>query len=179
MENDVIKVFRDSDFGIDVLESKDTKLRKIVKGIIIDKSGSVALFNKRVENDYSLPGGAIAEGDKPEIAFLREIKRKFGCDVEVIRELGVIEEHMGQDDIIQKTYVFVGRVLEKGKIDYCNQELDEFGKVLWVAPEEALKIMSDYKKEVDNGEIENLYHVKYSVYRDEFIVRYYLINFVY
>ena len=45
---------------------------------------------------------------------------------------------MAQDDIIQETYVYVGRVLEKGKIDYNNQEIDEFGKVMWVSPEEAL-----------------------------------------
>ena len=81
--------------------------------------------------------------------------------------------------MIQETYVFVGRVLEKGKIDYKNQEIDEFGKVLWVSPEEGLKLISDYKKEVNNGEIENLYHNKFSVYKDEYIIRYYLINYIY
>ena len=108
-----------------------------------------------------------------------EIKREIGCEIEIIEDIGVVEEYMAQDEIIQETYVFVGRVLEKGKIDYQNQELDEFGKVLWVSPEEALKLINNYKKVVNSGVIENLYHVKFSVYIDEFIVRYYLINYIY
>jgi ADP-ribose pyrophosphatase YjhB (NUDIX family) len=179
MEKNVIKIFRDSDFGLEDVEIKEPKRRRIVRGIVVDYSGAVAVFNKRIENDYSLPGGVIGEGLSPEDAFLSEIKRKIGCEVEIIEDIGIVEEYMVQDEMIQETYVFVGRVLEKGKIDYKNQEIDEFGKVLWVSPEEGLKLISDYKKEVNNGEIENLYHNKFSVYKDEYIIRYYLINYIY
>ncbi len=179
MEKKVIKTFKDGDFGLEDVEIKAPKVRKIVRGIIVDQSGAVAVFNKRVENDFRLPGGVIKEGESPEETFLKEIKREIGCEIEIIEDIGIVEEYMAQDEIVQETYVFVGRVLAKGKIDYQNQELDEFGKVLWVSPEEALKLISDYKKEVNNGEIGNLYHVKFSVYRDEFIVRYYLINYIY
>lgn len=174
-----MKVFTDQDFGLDSKEMKATKKRKIVRGIIVDKSGSVALFNKRIENNYQLPGGVVLENDDVEETFLKEIKRVIGCDVEIIENMGVIQEKMLQDEIEQDVYVFVGRVLEKGKVDYQNQEVDEFGKVMWVSPEEALKLVSDYKKEVNNGEIENLYHAKFAVHRDEFITRYYLINYIY
>ncbi len=179
MEEKVLKVFRDADFGLEDAEITNAKKRTIVKGIIVDQSGAVAVFNKRVANDYRLPGGVLEEGENPQDVFLKEIKREIGCEIEIIEDIGIIEEHMAQDEIIQETYVYVGRVLEKGKIDYQSQELDEFGKVLWVSPEEALKLISDYKKEVDNGEIENLYHTKFSVYKDEFITRYYLIKYIY
>ena len=69
--------------------------------------------------------------------------------------------------------------MEKGKIDYNNQEIDEFGKAMWVSPEEALKLISDYKKEIETQDIENVYHTMFSVYRDEFIARYYLIKYIY
>ena len=179
MEKKVLKTFKDVDFGLEDVEIKEPKRRMIVRGIVVDQSGAVAVFNKRVENDYRLPGGVIKNDESPEDTFLKEIKREIGCEIEIIEDIGIVEEYMAQDEIIQETYVFVGRVLAKGKIDYQNQELDEFGKVLWVSPEEALKLISDYKKEVNNGEIENLYNVKFSVYRDEFIVRYYLINYIY
>lgn len=179
MEKKVLKTVKDVDFGLENIEIKEPKRRMIVRGIVVDQSGAVAVFNKRVENDYRLPGGVIKNDESPEDTFLKEIKREIGCEIEIIEDIGIVEEYMAQDEIIQETYVFVGRVLAKGKIDYQNQELDEFGKVLWVSPEEALKLISDYKKEVNSGEIENLYHVKFSVYRDEFIVRYYLINYIY
>ena len=179
MEKKVLKTFKDVDFGLEDVEIKEPKRRMIVRGIIVDQSGAVAVFNKRVENDYRLPGGVIKNDESPEDTFLKEIKREIGCEIEIIEDIGIVEEYMSQDDIIQETYVYVGRVLEKGKIDYNNQEVDEFGKVIWVSPEEALKLISDYKKEIDTQEIENTYHAKYSVYRDEFIARYYLIKYIY
>ncbi len=179
MDNKVLKVFKDSDFGLDSVEVDNPSVRNIVRGIIVDQSGSVAVFNKRIENNYQLPGGVVGNDESASETFIKEAKRLIGCNVEIIEDMGILEEHMFQDEMIQKVYVFVGRVLEKGKIDYQNQEVDEFGKVMWVSPEEALKLISDYKKEVNSGEIENLYHAKFSVYRDEFITRYYLINYIY
>ena len=178
MENNILKKFSDVDFGLEDIKISNPKKREVVKGIVVDQSGAVAIFNKRIENEYKLPGGVINDLSIEE-TFLQEIKRIIGCDIEIIENMGIIEESMAQDEIEQTTYVFVGRVLEKGKIDYQNQDVDEFGKVMWVSPEEALKLISDYKKEVNNGEIENLYHAKFSVYKDEFIVRYYLINYIY
>lgn len=179
MEKKVLKIFTDADFGLEYDKVSKPKKRIIVRGLVVDQSGNLAVYNKRVENVYQLPGGVVKNNETTEETFLNEIKRIIGCEIEIIEDIGIIEEKMAQDEIEQEVYVFVGRVLEKGKIDYQNQEVDEFGKVLWVSPEEALKLMNDYKKEVSNGEIENLYHEMFSAYRDEFIVRYYLINYVY
>ena len=129
MEKKVLKTFKDVDFGLEDVEIKEPKRRMIVRGIVVDQSGAVAVFNKRVENDYRLPGGVIKNDESPEDTFLKEIKREIGCEIEIIEDIGIVEEYMAQDEIIQETYVFVGRVLAKGKIDYQNQELDEFGKV--------------------------------------------------
>ena len=179
MDKEVLKSFSDADFGLEGKDLSNTKKRTIVRGIVVDQAGNVAVFNKRVANEYKLPGGVVKDGESTEDTFLKEIKREIGCEIEIIEDIGIVEERMSQDEVVQETYVYVGRVLEKGKIDYQNQEIDEFGKVMWVSPEEALKLISDYKKEIDNSEIENIYHTKFSVYRDEFITRYYLIKYIY
>ena len=179
MDKEVLKSFSDADFGLEDKDMSNAKKRTIVRGIVVDQAGNVAVFNKRVANEYKLPGGVVKDNESTEDTFLKEIKREIGCEIEIIEDIGIVEERMSQDEVVQETYVYVGRVLEKGKIDYQNQEIDEFGKVMWVSPEEALKLISDYKKEVDNSEIENIYHTKFSVYRDEFITRYYLIKYIY
>ena len=179
MDKEVLKSFSDADFGLEDKDLSNTKKRTIVRGIVVDQAGNVAVSNKRVANEYKLPGGVVKGGESTEDTFLKEIKREIGCEIEIIEDIGIVEERMSQDEVVQETYVYVGRVLEKGKIDYQNQEIDEFGKVMWVSPEEALKLISDYKKEIDNSEIENIYHTKFSVYRDEFIIRYYLIKYIY
>ena len=58
------------------------------------------------------------------VKMLKQFIREIGCEIEIIEDIGIVEEYMAQDEIIQETYVFVGRVLEKGKIDYQNQELE-------------------------------------------------------
>ena len=179
MGKDILKTFSDGTFGLEDKSMSCAKRRTIVRGIVVDQAGNVAVFNKGNANEYKLPGGVVKTDESTEDAFLKEIKREIGCEIEIIEDIGIVEEHMGQDDIVQETYVYVGRVIEKGKIDYNNQEIDEFGKVMWVSPEEALKLISDYKKEIDNQDIENVYHTKFSVYRDEFIARYYLIKYIY
>lgn len=179
MGKDVLKTFSDGTFGLEDKNVSSEKRRTIVRGIVVDQAGNVAVFNKGNANEYKLPGGVAKNDESTEETFMKEIKREIGCEIEIIEDIGIVEEHMGQDDIIQETYVYVGRVLEKGKIDYNNQEIDEFGKVMWVSPEEALKLISDCKKEIDNQEIESVYHIKFSVYRDEFITRFYLIKYIY
>ena len=179
MCKDVLKSFCDNDFGLEGKDMSSPKKRTIVRGIVVDQAGNVAVFNKRVADEYKLPGGVVKEGMSAEDTFLEEIKREIGCEIEIIEDIGIVEEKMAQDDIIQETYVYVGRVLEKGKIDYQAQEIDEFGKVMWVSPEEALKLISDYKRIVEKQEIENTYHARFSACRDEFITRYYLIKYVY
>ena len=179
MGKDILKSFSDVDFGLEDKDMSNSAKRTIVRGIVVDQAGNVAVFNKRVANEYKLPGGVVKDECSTEETFLKEIKREIGCEIEIIEDIGIVVENMAQDDIVQETYVYVGRVLEKGKIDYNNQEIDEFGKVMWVSPEEALKLISDYKKEIDGQEIENNYHAKFSVYRDEFITRYYLIKYIY
>ena len=150
MDKEVLKSFSDADFGLEDKDFSNTKKRTIVRGIVVDQAGNVAVFNKRVANEYKLPGGVVKDGESTEDTFLKEIKREIGCEIEIIEDIGIVEERMSQDEVVQETYVYVGRVLEKGKIDYQNQEIDEFGKVMWVSPEEALKLISDYKKESQN-----------------------------
>ena len=154
MDKEVLKSFSDADFGLEDKDMSNAKKRTIVRGIVVDQAGNVAVFNKRVANEYKLPGGVVKDNESTEDTFLKEIKREIGCEIEIIEDIGIIEERMSQDEVVQETYVYVGRVLEKGKIDYQNQE-------------------------IDNSEIENIYHTKFSVYRDEFITRYYLIKYIY
>ena len=86
MEKKVLKTFKDVDFGLEDVEIKEPKRRMIVRGIVVDQSGAVAIFNKRVENDYRLPGGVIKNDESPEDTFLKEIKREIGCEIEIIED---------------------------------------------------------------------------------------------
>ena len=73
MENNILKKFSDVDFGLEDIKISNPKKREVVKGIVVDQSGAVAIFNKRIENEYKLPGGVINDLSIEE-TFLQEIK---------------------------------------------------------------------------------------------------------
>ena len=105
MGKDILKTFSDGTFGLEDKSMSSAKRRTIVRGIVVDQAGNVAVFNKGNANEYKLPGGVVKDDESTEETFLKEIKRGIGCEIEIIEDIGIVEEYMGQDDIIQEAYV--------------------------------------------------------------------------
>lgn len=62
------------------------------RGIVLDEEGRIGMIYMKKSGFYGLPGGEIDEGESIEQTFLREIKEEIGCDCEIIRELGYVEQ---------------------------------------------------------------------------------------
>lgn len=67
-----IKKLTDENIGLTSIEFNNPRIRYGARGIIIEKDGKIALFNKTMKNEYKLPGGGIDKGENPEEAFKRE-----------------------------------------------------------------------------------------------------------
>lgn len=170
-----IKVLKDEDFGLKSVEFNNPRMRYGARGIIICNDGRIAIFNKSNKNEYKLPGGGIDAGEKPEEAFKREALEETGCEIEIIDELGTIEEHKSLDNFKQISYVYVGKVVrDSGKLDLTEKEKDEGARLLWVTIEEGLSLIKNCYNELKESKYENLYHTKFVVLRDRYILEYYL-----
>ena len=110
-----IRKIVDEDFGLTSVEFDNPRIRYGARGIVINNEGNIAVFNKQVKNEYKLPGGGIDAGEDPKEAFKREVLEETGCIIEVVDDLGTIEEHKTLDNFKQISYVFVGKVIEDTK----------------------------------------------------------------
>lgn len=172
-----IRILVDEDFGLKSVEYNNPKIRNGARGIIINSEGKIAVFNKVNKNEYKLPGGGIDDGETPEVAFERESLEETGCKIEIIKSLGIIEEHRSLDNFKQISYLFVAKVVnDYHKLSLTKKEKDEGSKLLWVDDIEALRLITNCYDNLKGSKYDNLYHSKFIVMRDRYILEYY-INF--
>ena len=172
-----IKILVDEDFGLKSVDFNQPRVRKGARGIIINEEGKIAIFNKVNKNEYKLPGGGIDEGETPKEAFKREALEETGCQIQIIKELGTIEEHKSLENFKQISYLFVAKVVKDShKLNLTEKEKDEGARLLWVDEQEALNLVTNCFEQLKESKYENLYHSKFIAMRDRYIIEYYLRN---
>ena len=170
-----IKVLVDEDFGLNSIKFNNPKIRKGARGIIINHDGKIAVFNKVNKNEYKLPGGGINDGETPEEAFKREALEETGCEIEIVKSLGTIEEHKSLENFKQISYIFVAKVLnDNHELNLTKKEKNEGSQILWLPKKEALDLITNCIENINESKYENLYHSKFIFLRDSFILRYYM-----
>ena len=165
----------DKDIGETAKEMEEPRIRYGARGIVVKEDGKIAVFNKANKNEYKLPGGGIENNETPEEAFKREIMEETGCEVEIIKALGTIEEHKTLDNFKQISYVFVARVLkDTEELHVTEKEKDEGARLLWESPENALQLITECFNNLVASKYESVYHTKFIVFRDRKILEKYI-----
>ncbi len=178
----LIRTITDEDLGVGLKNKKlvNPTTRFAARGIILNNEGKVGIFYKANKNEYKLPGGGIENSEDPRIAFKREVYEETGCEVEILEELGTIEEQKSQTNFKQISYVFVAKVTKNtGKLHLTDKEKAEGASFLWADLDTAIKLVNDsfsklkaspYK--VIDG-YESVYMTQFVIKRDAQILDYY------
>lgn len=173
-----IKVLTDKDFNLDCKELNNPRIRFGARGIVINKDNKIAILNKQLKNEFKLVGGGIEEGENPKLAFKREVKEEAGCNIEIIEEMGTIEEVKSHDNFKQTSYLFVAKVVgEIGTPQYTQKEIDEGSKILWLSLDDAMDKIKESENQLLASKYESVYHTKFIVRRDYEILKYYKENY--
>ena len=174
---DLICKITDENIGEKTIKMENPKLRLGSRGIVVRDYGKIAVFNKSNKNEYKLPGGGIEEKENKEEAFKREVLEETGCEVEIVDFLGTTEEYKSQNNFKQISYIFVGKVIkDTNHLSVTKKEKDEGAKLLWKAPEEALKLIKECFDKLVPSEYSSIYSTKFVVLRDRKILEYYINN---
>lgn len=168
----------DNDIGMETKLVKEYKTRIAARGIIIRNDGMIGIQSKKNTKEYKLIGGGIEEGEEPSIAFKREVLEESGCEIEIIKELGVTEEYITMKDAKQISYIFVAKVLkDTNSVQLTEKEKNEGAELIWVTPQEALRLIKDsYRNLVSSSYSKDydVYRMKFISLRDSKILEYYI-----
>ena len=115
--------------------------------------------------------------EDPEVAFKREVMEEAGCEVEIIQRLGTTEEFKSLQNLKQTSNIFVAKVVKDvHHLNLTKKEKDEGAKLLWVEPEEALRLVTDCYDKLLPSSYDDVYDTRYVVLRDRKILEYYINN---
>lgn len=171
-----IAVLTDKEFDLEPQEFNNPQFRKASRGIVIRESdGKIALQYKKNKNQYKLVGGGIEDGEASNIAFVREVLEETGCEVEIIKELGVVEEFRSHNNFKQISYVYFAKVIKDTKtLNLTEREIHDGAELVWKTPEEALELIISSYDNLISSKYENVYSSRFVWLRDKKILEYYL-----
>lgn len=171
-------VIKDEDVGLPSKAINNPRTRKAARGIVLNSKNQIAIFHKKRMNQYKLPGGGIEGQETPEKTFYREIKEETGCgEIEIISELGTVEEMEGGSNFYQISYVFLARATKSPRaMELTQKEKAEGAELLWLSLDEAEKKITDCIPNLRGSafeKAEDAAALKFETRRDLEILKYY------
>lgn len=139
---ELLRYICDKDFKLPDYVSKRIP-RRAVRSVMIDGGGLIALQYVGKFDLHTIPGGGIDVGENILDALKREMLEETGCDCEILRELGYVEENRGTHDFTQISYYYLTKTVgEKGILSLTEEELEEETSIEWHTLEDSIKLIN-------------------------------------
>jgi 8-oxo-dGTP diphosphatase len=123
-------------------EVKSYTVREAARAVVYDEDNTLALLHATATDYYKLPGGGLDDDVDKITALKRECIEEIGCDIEVLQELGLVNEWRKIYKIHQVSYCYLARLVgEKGTPDFTESEIAEGFAVTWLPYSEALEAL--------------------------------------
>jgi len=119
----------------------DGQVESVVAPIIINDEGKLLLMTSpKWNNRYIFPGGHIEYGETISQAAIRETKEETGLDVEALYLVDIGTMINNPEFFRKKAHFIYHRVVCKVIGGEMNTDSEETTTLVWVTPEEALKL---------------------------------------
>ena len=142
----IIETIRDKDVGLDFQNPSLYREREAARAIVFDKDKNIALLHATNKSYHKLPGGGIEKGENIIQALKREAMEEIGCEIDNIKELGIIEEYRNKFSLHQLSHCFVANLKgEKGTPHLEADELEDGFETVWLNINDAIKIIENEK----------------------------------
>lgn len=101
---------------------------------IVIRNGAVLVEKIYYEGRYfySLPGGGIEDGEKPEETVIRELKEECGLDGEIVKPLNIIHKKDGSIEYAYEVVVSKEQAVIIGKDPELSEEEQIIKDVCWL-----------------------------------------------
>ena len=128
--------------------AKTPLLRNSTRCIMVNSEEQICLLHSRARGYFAIPGGGIEPGETLLQALNRETLEETGFTIFNPQPIGKVIEN--RNDRITTTFFFTATPSQNLGTHYMEDEIEEDYELIWVAPDQALKIFSDYYQNLKN-----------------------------
>lgn len=164
----LLKEISEKSLGIsdqEILE-KNYKLRKSARAILLNDKGEVSIQHITKHDFYKFPGGGVEIGETEEEALKREVLEEVGCEVTIVKELGIVIEYHTSDNLLHISYGYLCKVKgDIGEPQYEEDEIDDEFEPVWKTMDEAIELTG--KHSPDESDIANFIITREKAFLEE------------
>lgn len=141
------------------------------KAVIFDENKHIALVGNKVNSFYLLPGGGVDKDESVKDAIIRECLEETGCNVELDKFLGVVEDYRNRDKKHCISYCYTASVVgKKEKLSLTPDEEKNGMHVIWIELNEAVRILDEEIDDLRKGKVK-FYNTGYNILRDSILLK--------
>lgn len=168
----VLMTLRDKDIFPNTPESTDViwKDRPTGKVVLFNDRNQIALIGNKVNDFFLLPGGGIEGAESIIEGLKRECQEETGCEIEIIKELGITEDFRSRDSKHCISFGYSAKVISYGTPTLTESEIDIGVYVKWLPITEAGELFTRQEEKVKKGEVK-FYNTCFNIFRDSLFIR--------
>lgn len=132
------------------MNREELTYRQSTSAVIFDKLGRILIVQKNSykNNEWSIPGGGIEEGETPEITIIRELYEELGSEkFEIVKTARQTDRYEWPDELINERIAknkppFHGQEITQFLVKFLGEdedlkpEVEEIRAIKWVFPKE-------------------------------------------
>lgn len=124
----------------------DYKVRKSARGIVINENNEILTLYVGRTGIFKLPGGGLENDEDKKEGFVREVLEESGYEIEILDELGQINEHRIKNNQLQINYIFLAKTIKKiSKPKFTQNEINDKFELRYKQINELFKNMKNQK----------------------------------
>lgn len=119
--------------------------RTTTRAIIQNEKGEIALLYSNKFHYHEIPGGAVDEGETLEQGMIRECLEETGCNVEIIKELGLaqgLRPYNNHYQLNDSYGYFVKKIGDIQENKFDADEIEENFELVWITLEKAIELFN-------------------------------------
>jgi 8-oxo-dGTP diphosphatase len=118
---------------------KKYRYRKAVRGIFVDSCGLIPIIYVSKNKYHKVSGGGIENDESLKSALKREVLEETGCEIDILGEVGKINEMRKKWEFCQTSYCYYGIIKSKGFRKLTDDEIKLGFELKWLKINDAIK----------------------------------------